>query len=243
MTIAQQLMEWRPLMPPESQSKVLRKAVFAFNDDPAEALDLIPEAPHISDSVHDTELAFGVLMGGTKLTAKPGLNAIEVVATMLRLMQAKVIDIKKTGGVGTPQDVIGLNLCDQYARAFLKMLEEDKGAASLVKTLGDELGGLANEVKGFMQRQQQAAQKKAQQGNGRGGLNPKDAAKIQATQMQAAQKVQQMKESHAARTAQKQLTWEQQLKQKREDQAAELEAKDLEVAATINRNRLKSMEE
>ena len=244
MTIAQQLMEWRPLMPAESQNKVLRKAVFAFNDDPAEALDLVPEEPHVSDSIHDSEFAFGVLMGGTPVTAKPGLNAVEVIATMIRLMQARVIDVKRTGGVGGPPDVIGLNLCEQYAKQFLQMLSEDKASGQLVRLFEGELTKIMNEVKGFMQRQSQAA-KARQQGNGAGagGVDPKELAKAEAIKMQAQNKVEMAKRSHAARTAQKQLTWEQQMRQRQEEHAAEIQAKDIETAATINRNRLTSMRE
>jgi hypothetical protein len=157
-------------------------------------------------------------------------------------MQAKAIDVKKTGGVGTPQDVIGLNLCDQYAREFLKMLEQDKAAASLVKMLGDELGTVGNEVKGFMQRQAQAAQKK-QQSNGAGGVDPKEQAKADAIRMQAQNKIEMGKQSHAAKTAQRQLSWEQQLRQKSEEHAATIEKLDIEAASSINRNRLSSIKE
>jgi hypothetical protein len=186
---------------------------------------------------------FGTLMGGTAVTPKPGLNPVEVLATMLRLMQAKVIDIKQTGGVGTPQDVIGLNHSQKYCEAFLKMLEADKGSVNLVRMFAGELGTLANETKAFMQRQAEAAKQKQQQGNGGPSIDPKDVARVEGMKLQAQTKAQIAKESHAARTAQKQLSWEQQLKQKREDHAADLQAKDLEVAATIGRNRLTSLRE
>jgi len=159
------------------------------------------------------------------------------------LMQAKVIDIDQTGAVGTPQDVIGLNHCEVYTKAFLAMLEADKGSVNMVRMFAGELGGIANKVKGYMQRQQQAAQKQAQQGNGKGGLDPKDAAKIQATQAQAQSKIQMGQQSHAAKTAQRQIAFEEGLKQDREKHAAELQKLDLEAVGNIRRNRLTSMKE
>lgn len=252
MTIAQQLMEWRPLYNPSAQNQILRDATLAITDDPGRADMLVPEQPHISDSVHDAELAFGTLMAGSKVTPKPGLNSVEIASTIIRLMADKVQMIMQTGGVGTRQDVIGLGLAAQYAGAFIKMLSQDEKSKPIVKKLGDALGKIMNEVKAMAQRQQQAAQQAQQNGNG--GLDPKDKAKILATQATAQQKVQQMRDSHAARTAERKIAFQEKLKQDEQKHRFEMQkdahrqqldvaATDLQTAAEIKREEAKAAAE
>lgn len=253
MTIAQQLMEWRSLFNPTAQNEILRDSVLAITDDAARADRLVPEEPKVSDTVHDSELAFAALMQGVQISAKPGLNALEVAGTVLRLMGQKVSAIMQSGGVGTPNDIQGLVLAAKYAGAFINQLAQDKSSQTTAKELATGLGNVMNEVKGMMQRQQQAAQQAAVQGNG-GGMDPKDAAKIQATMLTAKQKVQQMRESHAARTAQRKLQFEQQMQldaQKAQAQiqqeaartGLELAGKHAMTAAEVRSKRLNSTKE
>lgn len=253
MTIAQQLLEMRPMFDPQPQREVLRDVVLAITDDAAKAEQLVPEAPTVSDSVHDTELAFGTLMIGGKVTPKPGLNAVEVAGTMIQAMGQKVQEIMQSGGVGTPQDIKGLAACAQYAGAYIQQLGQDKSQKEVVKQLSDALGKLMNEVKGMVQRQQQMAKKAAQQ-NGQGQPDPKDIVKAQAMAEQAKIKQENMRTSHAQRTAQRQIQFEQQLKQEqaRERSKLGMEAQktkadiaktDITTAAEISRNRLKSLGE
>lgn len=223
MTIAQQLMEWRPLFNPSAQNEILRDSVLAITDDPSRADRLVPEQPHVSDSIHDSELAFGTLMQGNPVTPKPGLNNVEVAGTIIKLMGRKVKEIMRQGGVGTPADVRGLVITANYAGEFIKMLEQDEKSKGVVKKLNDDLGKVMNDVKAMMQRQQKMAQAAAQNGGARGGMDPKDAAKIQATLMTAQQKVQQMRESHAARTAQRKIQFQQEIEHERQRNQIELQ--------------------
>lgn len=255
MTIAQQLMEWRPLFNPSAQNDILKDAVIAITDDPARAAALVPDQPKVSDSIHDAELSFGTLMMGSWVTPKPGLNTVEVAGRIIQLMEQRVMLILKQGGVGTPQDVQGLMLCERYAQGFLKLLAQDEKSKPIVTRLEQMLSKVMNQVRAMDQRQQKMAQEQAKaQANGNGGMDPKDMAKMQATMMTAKQKVQQMRESHAARTAQRKLQFEQQLEQDRLRNQAELEHEaartGLELAsnrtstmAEIQNNRLKSMNE
>jgi hypothetical protein len=246
MTIAQQLMEWFPLFNPSAQKDVFRSAVLAVTDDPARAERLVPDEPHISDSIHDTELAFGTLMGGSAVTPKPGLNAVEVAGKTIQLMQAKVQEIMQQGGVGTPADVKGLAMANQYAEAFLKMLEQDEKSKPITKRMGQALGKIMNEVRAMAQRQQKAQEAAAQQ-NGQPHLDPKDAAKIQATQLTAAQKVQQMRESHAARTVERQIAFEQKTRQDQQKHEADMQQEAahtaLDLHSEVAKSRIKSTEE
>lgn len=254
MTIAQQLLEMRPMFDPEPQRQVLRDVVLAITDDSAKASQLVPEAPTVSDSVHDSELAFGSLMIGGKVTPKPGLNAVEVAGTIIGLMGQKVQEIMQQGGVGTPADIKGLAACAQYAGAYIQQLSQDKTQKEVVKKLTDALGKIMNEVKGMAQRQQQMMKKMAQQ-NGQGqGPDPKDMVKAQSMAEQAKIKQDNMKQSHAQRTAQRQIQFEQEMKQREQEHQFELKknarsaqldvaSTDLKTAAEISRNRLKSLGE
>jgi hypothetical protein len=226
MAKAQQLMEWRPLYDPTAQRDILRVSTLAVTDDAALADTWVPEQPHISDSIHDTELAFGSLMAGASVTPRPGLNAIEVVAKMLQLMDTK---LKQIGPVGTPADLIGLQLAVQYTTGFLQILAQDKEQKGTVKVMGQVMAQITNQLKALAQRQQQQAQSQ------NGGMDAKDKAKIQSILMQAKVKAQNAKESHAERTAQRHITFEQKFKQ---DQAKAALDMQKEVAKT----RLNSMQ-
>lgn len=246
--IANQLMEWRPLFNPSAQNDILKNSVLAITDDSALAERLVPEQPHISDSVHDSELVFGTLMAGIDVTPKPGLNPVEVAGTVIQKMGKKVQEVLQAGGVGTPQDIMGLAKAAQYAQAFIEMLAQDDKSKGLVKKLNDALSKINNEVRAMVQRQQAIAQKQAQaQAQSNGQMDPKDQAKIQATQMTAQQKVENMRQSHAARTVERQIAFEQKLKQQQQQHALDMAVRQHESAEDLNResmkNRLRSVEE
>ncbi len=244
MTIAQQLMEWRDKYDPAPQREILRAATLAITDDPARADDLVPEEPVVSNSIHDTEAVFGTLMTGTRVTPKSGLNAVEVAGKTIAMMANKIQQIGQQGGVGTPADILGLSTASEYAGAYIGMLAKDEQAKQIVKKLGDALGKLMNEVKAMAQRQAEMmkkAQEAQQQGNGQ--LDPKDAAKIQATQLAAKVKADNSRQSNALKTAQRQIQFEQQMKQDEEKHSAELAKRELEARQQVRHDRLKSTEE
>lgn len=246
---ARALLEVRPLHGPEAQHEILKIYDAAMTDDFALADDLNPEQPHISDSIHDSELAFGALMGGNAITPKPGLNNTEVIETILKLMIGKVKQIMASGGVGTPQEVAGLNLAAQYTDAFIQMLAQDKNEKPRVKEYGDVLGKIMNEVKGMEQRQQEAAQKQAQTN---GHPDPETQQKLAGKMLIDKAKAENLRESHAQRTAQRQLQWE--MEQKRKEQqhnldvrkdlqkhSADLHKTAVETVVNVKLNRLKSL--
>lgn len=251
MTIAQQLVEMRPMFDPESQRKILHDVVLAITDDAAKADELVPEIPVSSNSVHDTELAFGSLMQGGSVTPKPGLNAVEVAGTIIRLMAQKLKLMMS--GMGSPQDMIGMQACAQYAVEFIQMLAQDKTQKKLVKKLSDALGQIMNQLKQMAAQQQKAQEQAAQQqGNGQGGLDPKDVAKIQGTMLMAQTKAENAKQSHADKTAQRRISFQEKMKQDKEKHALQMAmdkrkvavdvaSKDLTTAAEIGRNRLRSL--
>lgn len=245
MVQAEQLMQYRPLYDPESQRKILRDVTLAITDDPGRAQEYVPEQPHISDSIHDTQLAFGSLMAGAQVQVRPGLNNVEVVATLLQLMDNK---IKQIGEMGSQADIAGLMNCAQYAQGFIQLLEQDKEMASTARAFAQVLSKLMNLVRAMAQRLQEM-QKKMAQAQGQNG-NGETAAKIQAIMMQAQAKQKNTRESHAQKSAQRQLQFEQQMRQdemksqlelrrKAQESGIELQTKAIEKHLDLNNERIK----
>jgi hypothetical protein len=172
---AQALYNIRQGLNPKGQAIVTNKYVFAVTHDPDITEEVAPRdgAPSVSNTQHDSQIAFGILMDGYPLTPMTGLNPMEVVSTIVPLMEAEVKNVMASGGVGDAGHIKGLLNCEGYVKAYLGMLAQDKSNAQFVKVFSDRLGRVMNEVKAFAQRQQQAAQKQAQSnGNGNGGVDP-----------------------------------------------------------------------
>lgn len=252
MAISQQLLAMRPLYDPDSQRVILRDVTLAVTDDSARAHQLVPEEPRVSDTIHDTTLVFTTLMAGTEVAPKNGLNAIEVAQQIIKLMTDKVGQIMQSGGVGTPADVHGLTLCAGYAAHFIQQMEQDKNQKEDARKLNDALGKLGNMIKAFQQRQTEQMRKaQAQNGN---GVPPETQAKIAADQAVAQAKIKQGAQSHAQKTAQRTITFQEKMKQDKAkhelelhkavvEHGAEIHKKDLEGAANVKRGGMKSFDE
>jgi hypothetical protein len=219
--MSNELYAMRPNLSPSAQRIVDRIKIAVTTDNYALAKELVQEQPSVSNTIHDTELAYGALMMGSEVTPKDGLNPAEVAETILRLMAQTVTAINQSGGVGTQEQIQGLQNAANYATAFIEMLAQDPASKQLVKMLGDELGNLTNMVKAFAERLQEQQQAQAQQG---GGLDPATASKVQANQILAQQKAENSKQSHAQKTAQKQISFEQQMSQKEKQFQIDTEA-------------------
>ena len=111
MAQAQALFSIRQALSPKGQAIVTNKYAFSITHDPDLTSEIAPRdgAPHVTDSIHDTELVFGTFMSGGMVTPKSGTNPIEVVETGIKLIGATVQQINQTGGVGTPQQVQGIS--------------------------------------------------------------------------------------------------------------------------------------
>lgn len=254
MAIAQQLLQMRPLYDQDAQRQILRDVTLAVTDDPARASQLVPEEPRVSDTVHDTELVFNSLMAGNPVTPKSGLNGAEVAGTIIREMTRTVGEIMQTGSVGTAQDIHGLTLAAGYGEHFIQDLEEDKTQAETVQKLRSSMGKLGNLIKAMEQRQAQQMKKQAaQNGNGAGAVDPKQLAEAKAIVMKAQLQNKIASDTHAQKTAQKQIAFEAKLKQdaaKHElethkaivEHGATIHKTDAEAAANIRRGGMKSFD-
>jgi len=220
---ADKLMSVRQFMEPSAQNRTLHKLVLAVTDSAAEADALAPLKPNkITDTVFDAALAWGSLMTGIPMPVKEGDSHREVVETLLRMMAMKVQQIMQSGGVGTPQDVLGLLNANQYVAQHIALLEQDESEKQRVKQYGDVLGKLMNEVKAMAQRQQEAA---AQQN---GHQDPETMAKVQAIAMTTQAKVAAKQMSDQQKLAQKDAAFRQKQAHEMEKTRADLFVKGME---------------
>jgi hypothetical protein len=228
---------------PTAQRNMLRLGLASLTDDYELARQAVPDQPVVSNSIHDAQLAAGVMLQGLPVALKEGVNHSEYVEALLATMMAKVQQIAQRGGVGTPDEINGLqNLAGETIQGqpipgngiaahiqlfaqdekpmHVKGIPPDNSVKEKTKHYTDALSQLMNAVKGFAQRAQEAA-KKQQQGQN-GGMDPQTAAKLQGSMMMAKVKADNARESHAQRTAQRQIQFEQQIQQDEQKNRQEL---------------------
>lgn len=239
MSIAQQLMQYRNLYDPEPQRQILRDVTLAITDDPARAAALVPDQPvTITDAVHDAQLAAGTLMQGLPVALKTGMNHIEYVDTLMVTMAHIIQGAQQAGGMADMKTIQGLQNMANHISQHIQIITQDPNEKQRVKQYGDQLGKMMNLVKAMAQRlveQMKQQQQQSPQGD------PQAAAKMQATIIQAQTKSKLATQSHAQRTAQRQIQFEQDMKQKAEEHALDLKVKALEAGIDVTQHRLKML--
>lgn len=239
LAIAEQMMQWRTLYDPSAQRTILRDATLAITDDADRAERLVPDEPVISDSIHDAQLASGALMQGLPVSPKAGMNHQDYIGVLLVNMDGLIQRIQQTGGVGRAEQLLGLYNMNTHVEEHLKMMEQDEEQKALVKTFRDKLGKLMNMVKAFTQRLKEQMEKQAQEGGG-AKMDPKDMAKIMATQTVADQKAENLKSSHATKTAQRQVQFEMTTQQQQQKAALDLQIEQQKAALEISKETQKT---
>lgn len=228
MAIAQQLMEWRTAYNPAAQQTILRLATLSVGDDPALALELVPEAPRTSDTAHDAMVAFGSLMAGGTVHWKESHNRIEIAETLLAELGTS-IPAAMRDGEATMEQVEGFQNVIVHISEVIGEASKDDALKERVKQLAEASGKLSNAVEMLAKK----AEAKAQEQNGDGRIAPEQLAKIAATRMGAEAKAANTRESHAARTAQKQVSHELQVKQAAEKHEQDLAAEAQRAALAL----------
>lgn len=230
--MADKLMAIRPNLDPQAQKEVDRIYVLANTDDPRLERALVPEVASVSSSVIEAYQSFGTLMQGVPMPMEDGVNHEEVIQVLEQAMGGVIQRCMQTGGMATEEQITGFNTVAQNIGMHLQKFAQIKTNKAKAKQFGDALGKMMNEVKAFSQRL--AEQKKKEQANGQ--LDPADAAKIQAIALTAKTKADLASQSHAQKTAQRQISFEMQMKQDQQKHHAELAEKDLTAAVEIRRN-------
>lgn len=242
LVIAQQLLEMLPQYDPQARDAVFRDINFAITQDAAKVKLYCPENKNtISNSVHDAQVSLGSILNGQVVAPMAGQNSIEIIESWLKSMGTMVQEIMQAGGVpGSPEQLRGLQNLGQHIAQRIVLLAADENEKPRVKQYSDMLGKLMNEVKAFGQRLQEQMQQQSKQG---GGIDPKDAAKVQGMLIQAQAKAKNQRESHAQRMAQRDLAFQIDLKHKQQTKQLEDQALDLKTAGEIRRNRMSAFSE
>jgi hypothetical protein len=136
--------------------------------------------------------------------------------------------------------VRGLLNAAQHAEQRIQILATDPNRKQDVRHFETVLSQIMNNIRAYAQRVAEQKQKSAQGGNG--GIDPVTQSKILGNIIMAKSKAEQGAKSHAQKTSQRQISFEQKIKQQQEQHAADIGAKDLQAASEINRNRLRSLE-
>jgi len=255
---AQTLMQWRPLYAPNAQQEILRVATLAVTDDPGLAVALVPDNPAATtDSKNDAMVSMGTLMLGLPVKFSDRSNRIEVTETLLAEMALLIKKMMaRPNKMATPQELDGLQMVAGTINEQIQFIAQDKNERERAKEYANALKDLTNEVKGFAQRLAQAM-KQAQQANGANGNGEaqmemaKEKIKLQGMQLQAQTKAKNMRESHAQRTAERQVSFENEEKRRQQEHelemrrkgvetAQELQAEDVRTAGEIQRERAKT---
>ena len=235
------LLQIAPQLDPTARRDIQRSYIATITRNPERAKALVPpEKVKVTPGRKAAEDVFGTLMSGAQVGLREGIEQQDYIAAMLAAIDAVVAQIKGVDNVGTPQQIIGLNLAIQDTREHLALLEEDPNEVAFVAAASKELGSIENEIKGFAQRQQEAAEK-AQ-------IDPEAEAAIHTQQIQAAQDMKIAEEKAAQAMQQKQQAFNQKLEMdqqafslKLQHQMAELDAFREKTMAEMEALRAKTM--
>lgn len=226
---ARELRNMRPTLDPEAQRKVDRIYISALTDNAKLAQSLVPNSGIVTDSMHDAELSFGTLMQGVPVSPKDGLNRHEQVTTLLKLMGVTIKRIQGSGGVGSPQDIIGLQNVAQFIQQQIAFISEDPDERAQVKEYNDILGNFMNFVRAFAQRQEQA--QKADQSQQ--GVDPAAMAKAQVQIQLLQQKLQMSEQKHQQEMAQSAQRFQQEQAQKNIQTVTDIQRKNSQAIADV----------
>jgi hypothetical protein len=231
----------RQNMGPQGQRLIDNLSVFAATDQAELAEEIAPldENKEVSSSTHDAQLATERLLRGLPFDDTPQMVYEEYVQQWLKDMATVVGQIQKTGGMATKEQVIGLGNLAAHISKFIEILASDEEAGPRVKQYQDALGQLSNFVKAFAQRLQE--QEKG--ANGNGGIDAQTQAKLSGELMLKKAKAENLRESHALKTAQRQVQFEQGLKQKEQTHRQELTLQQERMAQEMAKGQLQGLKE
>jgi hypothetical protein len=224
---------------PDAQTRIKKIATLAVTDDSALTDTLVPDAPQISNSVHDAQMCVGTLLIGQPMEFRQNVNHNEYAMALIGALQVEIQKVMAAGGVPESQaELIGLqNLAGvtvdgqpvpgNGAMNHIMLFGQDPENKAETKQLNDQLGKLMNEVKAFAQRFQE--QQQSQNGSGAPQLDPETQQKIISMQAISDAKAENNKTAHAQKTAQRQVSFEMQHEQKQADAALNLQSKIAET--------------
>lgn len=181
---AQQLMGAYDRFDPNGKRIVLRLFAEANTDDSQLSDQIAPlNMPEPSTAVEKATMSWGTLMDGKQVILTRGFNVIEYIQTLLTMLAQDVALYNQSGQTPSPEKVQGYATVIANLKLYIAQLAQDPGEKQRVKEFNDVLGQIENFVKAFYQRNQEAAQAQAQDGNSE--VNATIQAKIIAAQTDA----------------------------------------------------------
>lgn len=234
----------RKNLPPAGQRKVDHIAIEAATEDAHLAEELAPtdEEKYVTHSTHDAQLSTDRLMRNLPFSERPDMIYEDYVRVWLIDLALMIKNVQQSSNVGGPDQLAGFANMLQHIEKFLGFIEGDPEEREKVRQYRDQAAQLGNAVKGFAQRLAQAMQA----GNGQkpgGGIDPKDAAKVQGTIILAKTKAQLATESHAQRTAQRQIAFDLEQQRREREHNADLRRSGQEHALDFAADRFKAFQE
>lgn len=247
MAIVQGLEQIRGNVDPDAQRFIDHQYVLALTKraDVAEKIAPIRKQARISDSMNDAQLATERILRGLPFGVPEGIVPEDYVKVWLTDLTNLVGKATQQGNMASAQDIAGFNSLGQQIAQMLQMMGKNKPDQARAKQYAQQLGQIQNLVKGFAQRLQQAmkAQQRNGAGNGQGQIAPEDAAKIAAINAQAAAKIKNTRESHAVKTAQRQVSFDLDQQRKDKELAFNLKRDQAEAAQDMLHDRLKMFQQ
>lgn len=227
---------------PDAQRIILRDFTFAVVDDAAKAAEMAPiQTTEVNNAKSFGQVSMGSLMQGLPVQVPPGINRIDVTETWLASLASIVGTVEQSGGVPTPQVLIGEMNTARHIATQIELIAQDPEESVRVKQYGDDLSKLENLIRAHEQRLQEQQQTKQPEG-GDGSAQ----AKVVQTAMLTQAQIKMKEEQHQQKLQQKQQSFEQKQEQQRTAAAlsnaesikrtmTDVAAKDLTTAAEIER--------
>ena len=222
------LQNMRKNLGPQAQRRVDHISIESATDNAVLAEELAPidEAKPISNSVHDAQLATDRLMRGLPFSDRPDMVYEDYVRTWLADLTLLVEAAQQTGGMASQEEIVGFLNMAKHIGKFLDIMASDPDEKQKIAEYHNNLNKLMDLVKAFQQRLAAAAKARARMGGN--GADPKDAAKAQAMVIQAQTKAKLNEQSHAQKTAQRQIAFDLEEQRKEREHNANMRRFDRE---------------
>lgn len=247
MATVQFLNSIRQNLPPDGQRIVDHLAVEAATDQPDLAEEIAPlsENRPISNSMNNVQNATGRLLQGLDYRLPKDAVHADYATVWLEDLGVEIQQVMQRGGVPTMEELNGLAKLAQHIAGVLDIMGQNPDDKEKVRQYQDIFKGYENLLKGFGQRlaQQMRAQSGPAGNGGAGEEQAKTMTKLQGQLLLAKAKADNTRQSHAQRTAQKQVSWEMEEQRKQQQAQADLARQEITTRQELMHNRLKSLAE
>jgi hypothetical protein len=232
--MADKLMAVRQLFDASGQKIVDKIYVLANSDDPALPELLVPDAKTVSEGAADAQNKVATILKGLPAPVLDGSNHVDYIEAWIHDLATLLQGNEANGGMATADEIKGYYALEKAIQGQIEIVAQNKAEKGRVAKYGESLAKMMNIVKAYAQRLQE--QKGKQQAQAQ--PDPVDQAKVKAIETMAATKSKIQSETHAQRTAQKQIAFEQQIKNKATQHRVDILATDVESAAKIRRGKM-----